>query len=658
MAPEQQNHDSHTLSVREVVVQRNGVGYFIHRGTVSGDEEMRLSVAPEAIDDLLQSVVVADPGGAAPTVGFPAEDPLSRVLASYSLDLSQSDSLVAVLRQARGEEVRVRTSEDVTGRILAVDTIADPRGPERSHLVLNSADGLRRIELGEIRSLRFTDERVAADLEAALTAIAGHRRTEEREVTVRLRGDGEREVELAYVRPMPVWKTAYRLTLGDDGYADLQGWAIVDNPTSMDLADVTVSVVAGHPMSFVTNLATPRHVDRPRVDPAVTRSVVPSSYDYLDVPNFEVGAAPAAAPRAAMRAAGKWMAAEAHTVEPEVDTAEVGLDVAYTVREPVTIPRHSSAMLPIIQHRLPMSRLSVYDCDVDSEHPMRGLLLRNDSDLQLTSGPVTVLDGGSYAGTAQLDDLLPGGDQIITYARDLAVKVHHATSPAEHEVETSVVNGLLRTTTTQTDPVGLTLSSTAAGDRLVMVVLRQLPGTKVVVEGPAPQQVGEHWRLGVLLAGRDPYVQGDDEATLPVQARAAAREEARLRVGVRRVRHSDTQATLADEAVLRHCLTSGSIDPRRRDLLEQIADLTAERAEVQRSQEGTERRREEIAGTQERIRQNMANLASESGLYQRYVGDLNRQEDELAELARRAGELRERADELWRRGQELAARLR
>ena len=38
-------------------------------------------------------------------------------------------------------------------------------------------------------------------------------------------------------------------------------------------------------------------------------------------------------------------------------------------------------------------------------------------------GPITVFDGGTYAGDAQITDLAPGREQLVTYAMDLDTEV-------------------------------------------------------------------------------------------------------------------------------------------------------------------------------------------------------------------------------------------
>lgn len=656
-----QHAEAVSLPVKQVVVYRNGVGYFAHEGEVDGTQEISLSVAEEDVNDLLGSLVVSDPGGRAPAVRFPARDPLQRILASYSIDLNGSFDLPALLRQARGERVTVSATDTVSGRIISVDVEANPRGPERTLLSLAGADGLRRVDLSEITTIRFENQSVQQDLDAALEAIAGSRVKDERDVRVSLSGLGTRTVGLAYVRPMPVWKCAYRLVLSDDGYADLQGWAIVDNPTSTDLVDVEISVVSGDPMSFITNLAEPRHVVRPIVGPAVTESIVPQSY--------RAGSAmPAAA------GAGDWSQAEdadyafarsvepmavamKHMeVEPEVDSETVGLNVAYTVREPVTIPRFSSAMIPILQHRLPATRISVFDEDVDDTHPMRGVLLRNDSEVQVAAGPVTVFDG-AYAGTAQLEDLLAGTDQILTYARDLAVNMFAMDRPARSTTRVSLVDGMLRSTTTRSQQRQVVLGSDAPGDRLVMVVHTKPVGTKVTAPGPKPVEQGNQLHFGVLLRGRHPDAPGDDAGALPVQEESEAGEQAFLVLTQSRRDHTDRAVVQVGEAELLFCIENGDVTPAEKKTLKALAEVARERTEVRAGQKSFESRRHQIEQDQTRIRGNLQGLDQQSSLYKRYLSELNAQEDELAGLTTRQKTATEQLEVLEERARQLARAL-
>ena len=191
-------------------------------------------------------------------------------------------------------------------------------------MTLASADGLRRVVLEEVRTLRFEDAALRAELDAALAAIARARGDETQSVTLRFEGSGERRVRVGYIREMPVWKATYRLVLGEAGRADLQGWAIFDNPTHLDLVDVEVAFVAGRPVSFVSALFEPVYAPRARVEAAVAEALAPVA---------DAGAFPSAALRGVMAPAPMAMESAAFDLAGGGGGVEAMADGAAIVRE-------------------------------------------------------------------------------------------------------------------------------------------------------------------------------------------------------------------------------------------------------------------------------------------------------------------------------------
>ena len=57
-------------------------------------------------------------------------------------------------------------------------------------------------------------------------------------------GDGKRKVQVGYVIEAPIWKTSYRLVLGEKEKPYLQGWAMVENPTDEDWAGVKMALIS------------------------------------------------------------------------------------------------------------------------------------------------------------------------------------------------------------------------------------------------------------------------------------------------------------------------------------------------------------------------------------------------------------------------------
>jgi hypothetical protein len=442
------------LPVSRVVLFTSGIGYFEHSGTVEGTAELELPVAAEQMDDLLQSLVLQDfDGGSVQPVRYASRDPLGRILASYSLDLSRDPTLAELLAQARGESVLVVTSEPIRGTIVNVEHIQPPEEEQRTYLTLATADGLQRLLLGDVRRIRFERSELQEELEAALAALAEYRGSDESRVVLRFSGNGTRRVSVGYVREMPVWKTSYRLVLEEDIKALLQGWAIFDNPTSLDLNEVEVSFVAGQPISFISSLFEPVYLERPRVGLSLAPGVVPPAY------------AGEAAPRPAARPAGMEMMDSAAVSTPAfrealraggagvtamAEGARTGATFVYTVSEPVTISRHQSAMIPILQQEVEAPLLSLFDPSVLPRNPLSGVRLSNGTGLHLAAGPMSVFDQGGFAGNSRIADVVPGDSRLLTFAVDLELEVDRGSSSEPEEVTAVTIrNGVLETVSRQ-----------------------------------------------------------------------------------------------------------------------------------------------------------------------------------------------------------------
>jgi len=59
--------------------------------------------------------------------------------------------------------------------------------------------------------------------------------------------------------------------------------------------------------------------------------------------------------------------------------------------------------------------------------------VKNTTGKHLLQGPVTVLDGGSYAGDARIDDLPPGQERLISYGVDQQVLVQAKNNKQEEQ---------------------------------------------------------------------------------------------------------------------------------------------------------------------------------------------------------------------------------
>ena len=67
----------------------------------------------------------------------------------------------------------------------------------------------------------------------------------------------------------------------------------------------------------------------------------------------------------------------------------------YEIDHPVSLPRQKSAMLPIVNGSVQGEKLSIYNPAVQAKHPLNGLRLKNNTELHLMQGPITVFDEGA-----------------------------------------------------------------------------------------------------------------------------------------------------------------------------------------------------------------------------------------------------------------------
>ena len=95
----------------------------------------------------------------------------------------------------------------------------------------------------------------------------------------------------------------------------------------------------------------------------------------------------------------------------------------YAIDQPVSLPRQKSAMLPIVNKEIEAGRVSIYNEKTLATHPLLGLRFKNTTGLHLMQGPITIFEGSSYAGDAQVLDLQPNEERLISYAIDLGTEV-------------------------------------------------------------------------------------------------------------------------------------------------------------------------------------------------------------------------------------------
>jgi len=280
------------LPVRKVVLYKNGVGYFEHRGQTRAAGPVAIELPSSQLDDVLKSLTVIDLGGGGQVAGvsYTTLAPLDRRLDEIALDLTSAEGLAHFLNQIKGARVEIQT---VTGKLMGAEVKTREVGSNGTvqtteALVFTAQGQVRAIEVGSAASIRLVDSELSSHLSRYLDLLRSAHERDVRRLEIETLGASPRSLQVSYTSETPIWKTTYRLALEEGEKPLLQGWAIVDNVSAMDWDGVELSLVAGAPVSFIQNLSQPIYARRPTVPLPEGVQVAPQTHGAaLDVSGEE-----------------------------------------------------------------------------------------------------------------------------------------------------------------------------------------------------------------------------------------------------------------------------------------------------------------------------------------------------------------------------------
>ena len=511
------------LPLTEVILYSSGVGSFAHQGRVEGDASVRFRMSREQLNDLLKSLYVtaADAGVSIRSVTYPTELPLGTLLEGYRINVTNIHSLADILRQLPGAEFQCEVAgatAPVRGTLISVETktVTVQAGgaahtEQKEYAVMLTDKGLQRIPAADLTSIVPTDRTLLAEMTKALKVLADQRDKTARTLDVNLSAKQAADVRLAYVIEAPVWKTSYRLELGEKASdkAHLQGWALVENPTRTEWKNVSLALVSGRPESFIQDLYTSLYLPRPKVVRESYAEVGPMRHGITGNMNYQMfNAAPAGAPlgkarggfdrrrksaEADVEECDMAVAKEMATEKPVPTYKRIGGDVSvsqgamgelycYRIAKPVTLGSRQSAMLELISAPITADKISFYSMRTRGKRPLNAVLLKNDTALLLPQGPVTIFDGRNYGGDASLSDLASGQEQILSYGMDLEVLATPA-SPSTMSgkiTNLTVDRGMLKYSTSHTVTYKCVFENKSKKDKVILFETPRNSNAKIV----------------------------------------------------------------------------------------------------------------------------------------------------------------------------------
>ena len=633
------------LPIKQITVFTSGVSYIERDGTVSGDAVVPLTFRTAQINDLLKSLTLIDTHGQVQPVVYGARDPISRTLQSFAIDVTAPHSRAELLNQLRGSSVSVTlTSKAVeTGQIVSVES-KSVTGPNNSSstvdtLNLLAADGLRSVRLDDAVAIKLLDGRLDQEFRSALTTLASGADNQRRTVTLHFTGSGRRPVSVGYITESPLWKISYRLLLGDAGKAAFQGWALVENTSDEDWSDIHLSLVSGRPVSFIQDLYQPLYLPRPIVQPDIIASPTPQTHDgSMDASDSGVMNAPPppAAPAAvggfgaspargrqdqlpdgvtkifALQSNNSLLAYGQNNIIAQAKGVDAGEQFAYNITTPVTLPRQQAAMIPVVSQDIGADKVSLYNANTDPRFPLNAIRLKNATKLHLKGGPVTLFDGGTYAGDAIMEDVAPGESRLISYAVDLSVVGERQFLYTDQPHRTLTIHaGVLTITRRDRSKVKYVFKSKALTNKTLLVEHPFDAECKLITPATATERTPNLYRFAVPLpAGKT--------ATLIVETETPTSYTVALLDGNLDTFIS-TDGSQDIPAATRTALTD--IVTQRRHIQNLANQAASDDAQIA-----------EISSQQDRLRKNMAALDRASSLYKHYVSELETQETQITNL--------------------------
>ncbi len=724
------------IEIKRVVLYKSGIGYFELDGTVTGNREVSLSFPSGQLNDVLKTITVLDlNGGRIAGIGYASQPPVGRQLGELPLPQANDSALRDFLLALKGTRLEIKSGTSViTGRLLSVERktrISGGTTLEVDYLSLLTETGeIRTVELGPSVNVRLLEKALAPQMERYLDIVSSTRAADLRTMNIRAEGQGERRIFVSYISETPVWKATYRLVLGGKAGAAplLQGWAIVDNTSGQDWKNVSLSLVAGAPQSFIQELSKPYYTRRPVVpmpenyltvpqthqrtltpgggsitgvvrDPsgaAVAGAVVrafgesgapagetatdPSGQFVLaglpdgqyrvhaQAPGFQLSEAAglavsasspafwnvelqaggmaemadvAAGPPGPMRpmAATRTMAtgvlggrptgasggiaapisgadyrAAVESVRPSATAQAVGEFFEYKLKEPITIDRNRSALVPILQSPVGAEKISLWNAR-EGGVPLRSVWLTNSTGATLDGGSFAVIEEQTFAGEGIIDALQAGEKRIVSYATDLALTVSAAqASEPQRVTRVRIADGILTQYSEQRERQVYKMRNEDSQPRTVLVEHPVRPGY-TMRNAPTPVETTPQW--------------------VRFRVPVAAKQTAELSIEEARPISNSFQLGGMTRETLVVLVRQQSISPAIQEMLSRIVAQRDKVGQAEAVKETHENERDTIFEDQQRLRENMKSLkgsAEERDLLRRYTTRLNEQETRLEEL--------------------------
>ena len=303
--------------------------------------------------------------------------------------------------------------------------------------------------------------------------------------------------------------------------------------------------------------------------------------------------------------------------QPDATAGQLGDLFAYELKQPVTIRKNQSALVPILAADVEADKVSLWNPSSGSPRALRAVWLTNATGLTLDGGSFSIIEGQSFSGEGLMEPLKAGERRLLSYALDLALNVEAKGESAPTRItKVRFAGGVLIQETEERQQRTYTARNEDTEPRVLIVEHPARAGWTLADDLKAAETTASWHRFRIPIPPKTTATFTVEEAH-PTQAQYQVSSITDDQVGVL-VR--EKAISPQSEAALREVLK------RKAEIARLSGEASARQSEI-----------DQIARDQERVRENIKTLRGsnqERQLLQRYVKQLEEQENRL-EVVRR-----------------------
>jgi hypothetical protein len=303
----------------------------------------------------------------------------------------------------------------------------------------------------------------------------------------------------------------------------------------------------------------------------------------------------------------------------------IGDQARYTLDHKISLARQRSALLPLINQEVTGRRVSIFNEKVNAKFPLRGLKLKNTTGQNLMQGPVSVYEGGAYAGDARLPDLQANEERLLSFAVDQAVEVKAERKSTPDEMTlVRIVKGVVEETHRVRNTTKYLVKNRSDHERTL------------IVEHP----IDADWKL---IGNEKPAERSRDfyrfEWKVP-----AGELFAREVVQERTQQEKTTLLGMKGEKIA-FLIHSSVSSPKLREALQKGVEYTNRLTDTQRELADLRSQFQAVGQEQNRVRTSLDKVPANTPLQKRFLEKLDKQETQIEKLQAQIEEKRRKEKE-------------